>query len=103
MQTAKHFVDEDGTLLNRAADELTWMSAADFTPELLAATRAAGTVGQIMLRRFMTDGDAFVMPARADSSTERSSPTPTPPRPRIARGRRQPSQPPLHRPRASPS
>ena len=66
VQTAKHFADEDGTLLNRAADELTWMSAVDFTPELVAAVRAAGTVGQIMLRRFMTDGDAFVMPGIFD-------------------------------------
>ena len=50
MQTAKHFVDEDSTLLNQAADELMWMSTMDFMLELVAATQAAGTVGQIMLQ-----------------------------------------------------
>jgi hypothetical protein len=49
VKVAQYFVDSDDAPLGRVADELMWMSAADFTSEMRAAAREAGVAGHLML------------------------------------------------------
>ena len=64
MKVARYFVDSDDAPLSRAADELAWMSATDFTLERRTATREAGIAGHLMLWLVESVGGlAFLMPA----------------------------------------